>query len=622
MKLISIMILCTILFRGDLIAQDKQKIFYNTDQFFQTVEKDQNINASKLAGDLLQTFDNDRVFPVANTEFELFTKGALHVKSDLTGSLEVFFHIMTDYRYFDYSKFNQFKKRSLESTHKSKISNYKHSNTQLYVANHNISGEELGDYNFDDNCFTFKLSEGYITSSKLKHYSDSKKVPNNYEDNTYRIGYTPVNMPENLKIYPKNIALAEKIGRNGIEVKYIFALTEEVDEYKSFRDIPTMALNLYETQLYRVGKIGGDWTEYEQYNKLSTAQKIQAFYTFCRANNYSNRSPYNRRYYHSAQIKIIAIAVESSALGKTLWKTKDWYRTVSAVYVQDKLNEANRQHQDKLNEANRQQTILEMRQLSKVIWELNGEFDTHGPYYFYLNKVLTRDVPIASTTSALIRKDTELLERLDQIKFTDSRLRGLADKYYSGIEMHLKLNETFMNELYFKSKVIRYLDLFTGHNQYAKNKELRDKFLGDYWKEWFKINSDYFSPVEKEFGAFIKEHYPKFIELATPFAQCTDTYEQAAQIGVWLKEVSTQPTVLGLYRYIEYPKVSTVKVDVEDGIGDFGYGSIIIEIDGLPLTSRCDYYGALQNREKGDVITITYTSKDLSGNRYIQLVVK
>jgi hypothetical protein len=597
-----ILLTCVI---SSLSAQDNQKIFYDSNKFFQRVQNDPSLDDSTLAEVILQRFTNDRVFPVTDSEFKIFTDGPLSLNSNLSDTLETFFHIMTKYGYFDYSKYNQFEERRLKSKHQKNLSIFKHDNNQLYRVSHRISGEELGKYDFDKNYFTFRLPKEHLAETKLINHVNGKKLPDNYEGNTYRLNYIPINIPQKLKIYFNDPNMAEKQSTNEFDVQYIFTLTEVVNEYKSFIDIPSSTLELYEGELYRMGSIGGDWSKWEQYVALSKAQKIQQFYNFCRDSNYSEISPYGRRYFHSVQLKLVAVAIESSIMGKALWKAADWYHAIDDSTLK------------KFNTDIKQQDYAEIEQLSKVMWDLNRVL-YEGPYWIYLDKSEKDNNPsIKYKTSKIIKIEEELVGTLNRLTFTNSRLKDLANRYRKGLLRHLVRNQYFYDELK-NERVNKYNELLNikgGSRKYGgeRNRNARDKFLHEYGKLYFDIWNDYIEPVEVEFGDFLKENYPERFDLAWPASQCL---HDANTLGLFI-DPNYPPELLGLGN-AKYHNSRAIDVNIDD----FKYGVTLLEVDGKLIKSICDYNTAVQNKEKGDVITITYNSKNLSGNQYIQLVVQ
>jgi len=605
MKLLKLLVLSTILLVGYTTAQRTQEIFYNSRLFFETLEKDAKVSSADLSKKLIQSFSNDRFFSVEQAEYELFTKPAIEITTDRNDSLEALFHLLTDYKHFDYSGFNQFQQRRVQADHKSAMSLYRHDDRQLYVVEDHVKGKELGDFNFDQNYFTFSLPKGYIAYSSLEDQQDSKQIPENYESNTYRLSFNPINMPQALKIFPKDLTIAENVGQSGFTVKYIFTMTENVNEFDSFRDIPSTILNLFESELYRMGSYGGDWSKWEAYDKLSTEGKIKVFYDFCKANNYSRISPYGRRHYHAIGVELVAIAIESSNLGNILWKSDDWHHAVGASDFENKIAQDIRE-----------KTYEELEQLSEVIWELNKTGDLFGPLWLITDRPRSKNPDINTYAFAVIQREKKLINKLKQYNFTITKLDTLADKYLLGLEKHLELNNNFYSELQ-KEGVRQYSDFRDASisQKYAKDLNLIKKFMTDYLVSWIQINNEYFGPVEVEFGVMIAEHYPEKIELAIPYTRCDFEH---ADIGLLLEETATQLTVLGLLG-AEFPKSPTVTVNDKE----FRAGVIIVEIDGQPVQSHCDYYTALMDKSKGDIVTVTYHRASWSSkNQYIQLLVK
>ena len=322
----------------EVIAQDAQQIFYDSFLFCKYLDQLPENERANYSDQLLSEFPNDKFVEMDKNENLLFNDPAKEIDFDYSDSLQAFFHILTGYKYFDDSKYDQFEKRRLEQFQSTHNVVKAVTDQSIFKIVDEVKGSSLGLFDFDRSCFTLDISSSTDTYSKLNNHSDQKEKPNNYESNSYKLELAPINNPDLIRIVIDDEDKAQQFSHSTMKVSYIFTLTGHVEEYKSFQDIASTGMNYYEAQIYRLGSIGGDWAQWNAWQRLNTQKRIKIFNKYCQTNGMPGLPPYGRRYYHRMETQLMAVILESKIIGNYFWKAPKWSKVI-AMKAERRKNE-------------------------------------------------------------------------------------------------------------------------------------------------------------------------------------------------------------------------------------------------------------------------------------------
>jgi len=351
----------------EVIAQDAQQIFYDSFLFCKYLDQLPENERANYSDQLLSEFPNDKFVEMDKNENLLFNDPAKEIDFDYSDSLQAFFHILTGYKYFDDSKYDQFEKRRLEQFQSTHNVVKAVTDQSIFKIVDEVKGSSLGLFDFDRSCFTLDISSSTDTYSKLNNHSDQKEKPNNYESNSYKLELAPINNPDLIRIVIDDEDKAQQFSHSTMKVSYIFTLTGHVEEYKSFQDIASTGMNYYEAQIYRLGSIGGDWAQWNAWQRLNTQKRIKIFNKYCQTNGMPGLPPYGRRYYHRMETQLMAVILESKIIGNYFWKAPKW----SKVIANEKFLKSERLKREELLRAELKAERLKKEELLRA--ELKAE---------------------------------------------------------------------------------------------------------------------------------------------------------------------------------------------------------------------------------------------------------
>ena len=595
--------------RQRLKVDSLQSIFYSTKGFLNVIDSFSQDDILNLYNTIETEYENNTFREVDLTEVELLRNSSKFTEPSIEGSIWRYFHYLTKYKYFDYSKYDEFKVRRVKAEHSdvlASLCNLCNLELNEYYEEIVFGTNRLSAYNFESNYFEVSTEQSDRQAVFLGAILDTEPQKEMWGPNKYYIAPAITNNPKRIRIYFEDSNTAEAFKLETKTLRLNYRLKDKIIPEYEYSDIESPYMFAWKQSARMEIKNESGEEGLNTFNDLSSESYAGLLKDYAIRTDKPIPIAYkNRKWYYGLVSEIVSIELQSKTLGTLQWRSVEWFLGLSIddIITKERL-------------AIERITNTEMNQFSKRLFDGAKLWDIYYLYFVNHNECQIPDGiyrddfysddeknVIFETYFRYFLEDIESSQnQLRRYPFATEELSEFNQQYLSGLDSLYEICETASSALE-SHKIASWKDFWQTDSPKSKAGSVERKaIINALAAGWGEINNKYFNPVETGFTKYVTETNGNQTGLILFDSK------KAPIIRIIKKKEIKEPDYQKDTRLYDTRRGIVYK-DSKKG-SDFSIGDEIVAVNGNNVKTAGEYFDQIGKISKGSIATLSVKKRD------------